>query len=502
MISHGLPEKNFNLLIGVTGSVAAIKLADLIKKLKSLFPQTFINKTTNKTYSATISIRIVMTENSKHFVEKNDIEKIFKGTEIEIYEDSHEWNQWNKIGDPVLHIELRKWADICIIAPLDANTMAKIATGICDNLLTCIVRAWDTSKPLIYCPAMNVNMYNHPITREQLCKLQSFGYLRVDCVEKRLACGDVGMGGMASVESISDKVVESLLRPTRNASFTRPLLNQQPTYPIISTSETKSNTNPPAGQLLITPKQLMDRFKSNQNQTSSLHHNRTINNNNNRQQTIPSLNLSSNVITRQQSKTMKQAGLMVHNRNNQTNGTSSSKQNCVTSIQNLRAIDHNGEQSTECTDDTDSDGNNLPDMFNYDLDPSKLLEQSMVTDETEANEHELGATHSNSNSSNSKFNHHGNFALREDIISEMDCLTPLFNTSKFLALCHNKERGCFTCTICKNDYKNRKSMARHLKEQHVQGSIYQCIPCGVSYKRREKLIKHNRDRHSGAQPMK
>ncbi|ORE20528.1 flavo protein [Rhizopus microsporus] len=66
---------------------------------------------------------------------------------------------WKKISDPILHIQLRDWADIMVIAPLDANTMGKIANGLCDNLLTCILRAWNVMKPVIACPAMNTSIY-------------------------------------------------------------------------------------------------------------------------------------------------------------------------------------------------------------------------------------------------------------------------------------------------------------------------------------------------------
>ncbi|KAL3160492.1 hypothetical protein ABBQ32_010803 [Trebouxia sp. C0010 RCD-2024] len=63
--------------------------------------------------------------------------------------DEEEWHQWQKKGDPVLHIELRKWADLLLVAPLSANTLAKMAQGLCDNCLTSVVRAWDFSKPLM-----------------------------------------------------------------------------------------------------------------------------------------------------------------------------------------------------------------------------------------------------------------------------------------------------------------------------------------------------------------
>jgi len=63
--------------------------------------------------------------------------------------DEDDWRSWKTVGDNVLHIELRRWADAMLIAPLSANTLAKVANGMCDNLLTCVVRAWDWQKPLL-----------------------------------------------------------------------------------------------------------------------------------------------------------------------------------------------------------------------------------------------------------------------------------------------------------------------------------------------------------------
>ncbi|CAG2179543.1 unnamed protein product [Oppiella nova] len=88
--------------------------------------------------------------------------------------------------------------------------MAKCATGMCDNLLTCVLRAWDADKPLLYCPAMNVNMWSHPITQTHLDALQSFGYKQVGPIVKRLACGDTGMGAMAEVSAIVHEVKQVL----------------------------------------------------------------------------------------------------------------------------------------------------------------------------------------------------------------------------------------------------------------------------------------------------
>ncbi|XP_038840204.1 phosphopantothenoylcysteine decarboxylase isoform X2 [Salvelinus namaycush] len=113
---------------------------------------------------------------------------------------------WSQRSDPVLHIELRRWADLLVIAPLDANTLGKIASGICDNLLTCVVRAWDTRRPLLFCPAMNTAMWHHPITCRQVDSLKEFGYVEIPCIAKKLVCGDRGKGAMAEVSTIVDVV--------------------------------------------------------------------------------------------------------------------------------------------------------------------------------------------------------------------------------------------------------------------------------------------------------
>ena len=117
--------------------------------------------------------------------------------------DEDEWREWRQVGDPVVHIELRRWADVFIIAPLSANTLAKVANGMCDNLLTCIVRAWDFRKPLIVAPAMNTYMWESPFTEQHLDACRKLGIVIIPPVAKKLACGDVGQGGMASPDAIA-----------------------------------------------------------------------------------------------------------------------------------------------------------------------------------------------------------------------------------------------------------------------------------------------------------
>ncbi|XP_055533010.1 phosphopantothenoylcysteine decarboxylase [Wyeomyia smithii] len=181
-----------NILIACTGSVAAIKLPVLVSKLRES--------------GRDLNIRIVVTKHAEHFFSTEDI----PANVAHIYRDEDEWTSWKGRGDPVLHIELGKWADIMVIAPLDANSLAKIAQGLCDNLLLCTVRAWDFSKPLFFCPAMNTRMWEHPITAGQIETLRSWGLREIPCVAKTLMCGDTGLGAMAEVDTIVSEVLRWL----------------------------------------------------------------------------------------------------------------------------------------------------------------------------------------------------------------------------------------------------------------------------------------------------
>ncbi|XP_036902904.1 phosphopantothenoylcysteine decarboxylase isoform X5 [Sturnira hondurensis] len=75
---------------------------------------------------------------------------------------------------------------------------------------TCVIRAWDRRKPLLFCPAMNTAMWEHPVTSQQVGQLQAFGYIEIPCVAKKLVCGDQGLGAMAEVGTIVDRVKEVL----------------------------------------------------------------------------------------------------------------------------------------------------------------------------------------------------------------------------------------------------------------------------------------------------
>lgn len=180
-----------HVIIACSASVAAIKIPVIISQLSQ----------------KNVHTTLVITEASKHFL---DVEKIKEDFKIDVYTDQNEWDTWKNRGDPVLHIELTKKSDLLVLAPLSANTMAKVSTGICDNLLTCIVRAWSISKPVLFCPSMNTQMWNHPVTKGQVDKLVSWKYKLIPPIVKTLMCGDHGIGAMAEVETIVKQILENL----------------------------------------------------------------------------------------------------------------------------------------------------------------------------------------------------------------------------------------------------------------------------------------------------
>lgn len=180
---HTAPRKP-RILLAASGSVAAIKFGNLCS-----------------CFSEWAEVRAVVTKASLHFIDRASLPK-----DVILYTDEDEWSTWTKIGDGVLHIELRRWADIMVIAPLSANTLGKIAGGLCDNLLTCIVRAWDYDKPLFVAPAMNTFMWTNPFTERHLMLIDELGISLIPPVSKRLACGDYGNGAMAEPSLIFSTV--------------------------------------------------------------------------------------------------------------------------------------------------------------------------------------------------------------------------------------------------------------------------------------------------------
>ncbi|CAM40308.1 conserved hypothetical protein [Leishmania braziliensis MHOM/BR/75/M2904] len=203
-----------HLLLLITGSVAAIKTGLLLDQLST----------------ERCNIRIAATKAAFHFLRRAQPSKT--GIPFQsIIADEQEWSEWQAMNDAVVHIELRRWADLVVIAPLDANTLAKVATGLCDNLVSNIMRAWEVKqKPVILCPAMNTAMWMHPITAKQLDQLAEW-YCEPDarictlCSEVIKASlpvdGSFALPATATVkesEEANAKEIEHSATPTTNAS--------------------------------------------------------------------------------------------------------------------------------------------------------------------------------------------------------------------------------------------------------------------------------------------
>ena len=192
------------ILLGLTGSVATVLYKKLIKELSLIG-----------------DVDVLLTERAKHFIDMDELNTAIcvNGNMGVIFTEDGEWtwfdsemnpvHRWSK-DYPVLHIQLRDRSSALVIAPCSANTMAKLAYGFCDNLLSTVARAWDVNRPVIIAPAMNTHMWEHPHTIGQLQILQSLKYTIVPPQEKMLACGTYGMGAMAEISRIGKAVEDSL----------------------------------------------------------------------------------------------------------------------------------------------------------------------------------------------------------------------------------------------------------------------------------------------------
>ena len=210
-----------NVLLGLTGSVASIKAPELVAKLLEERPGGSPRNDPGDPPLAKLRVKVVLTDAARRFVAPADLPL----PPEDVFADEDEWRAWGTVGDPVAHIDLRRWADVFLIAPCSANTLAKLANGLSDTLVTCVFRAWDwkdDGKKILVAPAMNTAMWDSPFTRKHLDVLENWEALNrriemIPPVVKRLACGDVGAGAMAPVDEIVDAVRSTLrrMKPSR-----------------------------------------------------------------------------------------------------------------------------------------------------------------------------------------------------------------------------------------------------------------------------------------------
>lgn len=251
-------QRRTRIILAVTGSVAAVKGPEIaVRLVKELDYDVRIlltrggeffwrnAKDYNKQYWNLLQDLLLLSEEKIGIKDVED--NSLSASHLSICYADDEWKEWQKLGDPVLHIDLRDWADLLLVAPLSAHTLAKISNGLCDDTLSCVIRAWDyghglrPGKTLLLAPAMNTAMWGHPLTQSQLQTVQGFwnnsrqlsstslssssslvqssssplmytddensntNKSTVSIISpqvKKLACGEIGNGALASVDEI------------------------------------------------------------------------------------------------------------------------------------------------------------------------------------------------------------------------------------------------------------------------------------------------------------
>ena len=179
-----LSQNKKTVLIGITGGIAAYKICELIRLYKK----------------NNYNVKVIATENAFNFVTELTLATL---SQNQVYSDNFDIKEYKPE-----HISLCDEGDILVLAPATANTISKIANGICDNLLTSIICAFN--KPVLIAPAMNTNMWNNPFVQENIKKLSSNGYEFVDPESGYLACGTNGAGRLADINKIYSKSIELL----------------------------------------------------------------------------------------------------------------------------------------------------------------------------------------------------------------------------------------------------------------------------------------------------
>ncbi|WP_042356297.1 bifunctional phosphopantothenoylcysteine decarboxylase/phosphopantothenate--cysteine ligase CoaBC [Bacillus rubiinfantis] len=169
--------KDKNILLCVTGGIAVYKAAALTSKL----------------IQAGAAVKVIISESAAKFVTPLTFQALSRN---EVYTDTFD----EKNPQVIAHIDLADWADLILVAPATANTIAKLASGIADNMITTTILA--STAPVWIAPAMNVHMYDHPAVKKNLAVLAEYGYQFIEPGEGYLACGYVGKGRLEEPEKI------------------------------------------------------------------------------------------------------------------------------------------------------------------------------------------------------------------------------------------------------------------------------------------------------------
>lgn len=196
--------KGKNILLGISGGIASYKIATLTRLLKK----------------SGANIKVVMTPVAKEFITPLTLSTLSENPVYSTFADK-QTGEWNS------HVELGLWADVMVVAPATANTVAKMANGICDNLL--LATYLSAKCPVFVAPAMDLDMYLHPTTTKNINTLKEFGYTIIDAVDGELASGLVGKGRMEEPEQIAG-ILHDFFQANHSLKGKKVLITAGPTY--------------------------------------------------------------------------------------------------------------------------------------------------------------------------------------------------------------------------------------------------------------------------------
>ena len=193
------------VVIGVTGGIAVYKALDVISALRK----------------KDIEVHVIMTESASKFVNPLTFQSISQNMVVtDMFAEPKAWE--------IQHISLAQKADLMLIAPATANIIGKVANGISDDMLSTTIMAASKAK-VIFAPAMNTNMYQNKIVQNNIKKLKDFGYEFIEPASGRLACGDVGVGKLADVNTIVERVLAELNDKEQDLKGKKVLISAGPT---------------------------------------------------------------------------------------------------------------------------------------------------------------------------------------------------------------------------------------------------------------------------------
>ena len=193
------------VVIGVTGGIAVYKALDVISALRK----------------KDVEVHVIMTESASKFVNPLTFQSISQNMVVtDMFAEPKAWE--------IQHISLAQKADLMLIAPATANIIGKVANGISDDMLSTTIMAAAKAK-VIFAPAMNTNMYQNKIVQNNIEKLKEFGYGFIEPASGRLACGDVGVGKLADVNTIIERVLAELNDKEQDLKGKKVLISAGPT---------------------------------------------------------------------------------------------------------------------------------------------------------------------------------------------------------------------------------------------------------------------------------